>query len=228
MGGGSKQSSKGIVIPFSLNELELQGINLDTAKQIFSQLVQSSNFFSDLQNQAAGGFAGISKRLSQGDELSDLANTELEEIIRSGGAATTEQREQLDTIRTANIANVRDATQEGLQQVKQELAPGLGLRGSDSPILDRGGQIAREGIRAENQVNASRAQAELGLQSFNLQRGQLLSGLQQGDFDRRLALGQTSAGGSLGLLGTSNIAQQQESLRPTVTQESKGRSFSFG
>jgi hypothetical protein len=60
----------------------------------------------------------------------------------------------------AGAGDIDNATRESLRLMREELAPSLGLRSTDSPIIDRGGLVARQGILAKGSLqNSLRAQA---------------------------------------------------------------------
>ena len=218
MGGisSSSGSSKAKVIPFTRRELALSGINLEEAQAALQQFLQ----ISQAQSQALPGFL---QGLEGTAQVSADAQARLEEIVRGGGVSDA-QKALLDQIEQQQIGDIRQGTQENLQLLKQELAPQLGLRGSDSPVLDRGGRVVREGLRQEEAARATRSALELSLPQ---QEASFLSELQNQDFLQRLNLGQLATS-SLGLGNA--LASQQQAFKPTVantsTQSSSG--FSFG
>lgn len=99
------------------------------------------------------------------DELLELQL----EAVRQGPRATPEQKEQIrlatEAAQATGEADIQRFSGLALEQLREELAPSLGLRPSDTPIVDRGGRVAAEGVRQAGQLATSlagaRAQAEL-------------------------------------------------------------------
>ncbi len=142
------------------------------------------------------------------------------ESLRSGGEATTGQIEQIEAARSASQEqgeiDIERFRTDSLQALVETLAPALGLRGGDTPILDRGGRVVAESQRQQGNLSsglaAAAANARLNLplatqQIFGAQnlaqqqvqeaQSQFESQLAQAAFQNRLALtGQT---GQLGL-----------------------------
>ena len=162
-----------------------------------------------------------SQRLGTTQE--ELLNLQLEQL-RRGGAATPEQIARINEATTAGItagsADIDTAVSEGLDLLREELAPSLGLRSTDTPILDRGGQIVREGLKQKGSLQknlqavgaTAKLNYPLAVQQLIGAQGQgqqvlieniknFQQDLQQKAFQNRLALtGQTSNTG-LGLAG---------------------------
>ena len=94
-----------------------------------------------------------SQRLGTTQE--ELLNLQLEQL-RRGGAATPEQIARINESTQAGIAagsaDIDTAVEEGLNLLREELAPSLGLRSTDSPIIDRGGTIVKEGLRQKGSL----------------------------------------------------------------------------
>lgn len=165
------------------------------------------------------------------DELLEL---QLEEI-RKGAGASPEEIEAIEkatgrAIEAGGLA-IDESTIRGLELVREELAPSLGLRPTDTPIADRGFRLAEEGIRQKarltSELGSVQAQAEL---NFPLAKQQFSSSqlgftqnlaqsarefqtqLRQQAFQNRLRLsGQVGAGG-LGLTSGGSSAALQEAL----------------
>ena len=120
----------------------------------------------------------------------ELLNLELERI-RSGGAATPEQIEQIEAATGAQLglaeSDIDRVTKSGLGLLRSELAPSLGLRSRDTPILDRGGRIAEEGIRLKSQAGrafrgaaaSARLNLPLALSQMNQSQQQITQGISQ-------------------------------------------------
>lgn len=158
-----------------------------------------------------------------GGTQEELLNLQLEQL-RRGGAATPEQIARINESTRAGItagsADIDTAVSEGLDLLREELAPSLGLRSTDTPILDRGGQIVREGLKQKGSLQknlqavgaTAKLNYPLAVQQLIGAQGQgqqvlidsiknFQQNLQQQAFQNRLALtGQTSNTG-LGLAG---------------------------
>jgi hypothetical protein len=116
----------------------------------------------------------------------------------------------------AGAADIDNATRQSLVQMREELAPSLGLRSTDSPILDRGGLVERQGILAKSSLaNSLRAQALTNRLSLLTGAGSLGLGL----------AGISAGSGALGSLTQAQIAGRQVSGN---TYEDKRRLFSEG
>jgi hypothetical protein len=108
----------------------------------------------------------------------------------------------------AGSADIDVATREGLGLLREELAPSLGLRSTDSPILDRGNLLARKGVEAKGGLERTlRAQA----------------------LTNRLALLSASAGTGLGLAGigagNTGLAALGQIRAAQGTRTSEGQTF---
>ena len=119
-----------------------------------------------------------------GGTQEELLNMQLDQL-RRGGAATPEQIARINEATQAGITaggtGIDTAVEEGLNLLREELAPSLGLRSTDTPILDRGGLLTREGLRQkgtlQSNLQAVGATAKL---NYPLAVQQLLSSQGQG------------------------------------------------
>ena len=213
--------------PVTAEETALQQKQLELATFQLTELQKQSTlqeqFVSDigplLEQQTAD--AELARERSEKlfpiqEELLQLAL----EDIRRGGAATPEQIELIEEAADAGIAaggvDIERFRTESLEALREELAPGLGLRPGDTPILDRGARVAAEATRQGGQLaqrfragaatarlNFPLAQSQLlqasalGQQSLAESTRQFQAGLRQAAFTNRLNL-QSSVGG-LGL-----------------------------
>lgn len=168
---------------------------------------------------------------SQLDAAQDELLQDMLDRIRAGGSATPEEIELINSATEQALAagesDITRFVKLGLEQLREELAPQLGLRPGDTPILDRGGRVAAEGARQQGQlVSSLRGQQFAARLGFPLQRAEALGGLNLGQQDRtqaikafqaqltesafinRLRLAQTSTSAGLGLAGAGqpNIA----------------------
>lgn len=121
--------------------------------------------------------------------IDELLAGELERI-RAGGAPTQEQRDLIRQATEAGIAagqsDINKATTEGLQMLARELSPSLGLRPSDTPIVERGARIVAEGIRQQGQLETTlRGQEAQQLLQYPLESAQVYGGL--AEVQQRLA-----------------------------------------
>lgn len=162
-------------LPFIDVQSELMGIEADLARA---------------QAEVYGGEGGIdlykeelARSRRMGEISEELANLQLEEIKRRG-AATDEQKALIAEATgaaleagTSDIARFRD---QSIEQLRSELAPSLGLRPGDTPIVDRGGEITEEAVRQAGQLtsNLRSAQANAEL-NFPLNAGQTFGALNQ-------------------------------------------------
>ena len=244
---GGKSTTTTNVPPATAAELELQGLSVEEKKLQIDALKSQSTFQRELsdfalpeiraqaaeraalnaavspEDRAAFAKAEFERSQRLGPIQDELLQRQLEDI-RRGGAATPEQIARIDESTRAGFAagsaDIDTATEEGLKLLREELAPGLGLRPSDSPILDRGATLAREGVRqksalglglqsaaaaaklnyplAATQVFGAQRQAERGFGESVLNFQQQL---QQQAFQNRLALGGQITQGGLGLAG---------------------------
>ncbi len=170
----------------SAEERALQGKQLELATFQLEELRRQST----LQQEFA---ADIGPLLEQQTADAQLARERSEQLfpiqeellqlalddIRRGGAATPEQ---IDLIQQAGDAALERAgvdierfRTEGLTALREELAPSLGLRPGDTPILDRGARVAAEATRQGGQLAAGVRGAEATARlNFPLAQSQLL------------------------------------------------------
>jgi hypothetical protein len=147
-----------------------------------------------------------------------------------GTAATAEQKALIKKSADAAIASgesdINAGEAEAIRQIREDLAPQLGLRPTDTPMLDRASLVARESVRQKGQlatnIRGAQAQAELnyplavqqltqaqlqGQQSFQASITDFQNRLSQQAFQNRVAL---TSGGSGGF--TSNFSRTGLSL----------------
>jgi hypothetical protein len=114
----------------------------------------------------------------------ELVDRQLE-ALRRGGAASAEELaligEATDQAIQAGQFDIDRFSGDAFDQLREELAPALGLSASDTPILDRGGRVASEAVRQKGQLSANLRSAEAQAKlNFPLAREQLLAGVSQG------------------------------------------------
>lgn len=224
---------------FQLTQLNQQS---ELQQRIFTDELQPLLDTQRQQGEQARAEVGAQAPLR--DELLQLALADL----RRGGAATPEEIRLIDEAGAAQlesgVSDIDRFSRLGMEQLRGELAPSLGLRPTDTPILDRGGRIAEEAIRQKGQlardIRGFGAQARLNLpmaRSQLVQSGvgnqqnlaeatrQFQAGLSQNAFLNRLNLTNQAGGFGLGLAtgvqpGTSALAASLQSSRisgaPTV------------
>ena len=88
------------------------------------------------------------------------------DLLASGNAATPEQQALIRQARDAALAGGTSDIQKfqttSLESLREELAPSLGFRSSDTPILDRGARVAEEATR-----QVGRLTSDLDVAAFN-------------------------------------------------------------
>ena len=144
-----------------------------TREEILQELANTPEFL----GESATGF---------GDEAAvqaELLGLSLEDL-RGGLAATPEQIRLIEEAGGAalsrGLTDIERFETQGFRGLREELAPGLGLRPSDTPILDRGGMLAAEALRQRGNLSETiRGGEALARLNFPLQAsGQLQSGVQ--------------------------------------------------
>lgn len=247
-------SSKTTVQPSAptAEETALQSKQLELASFQLTELQRQSQ----LQQQFAGDIGPLLEQQAadaqlareRGDVLFPIQEELLQlalEDIRRGGAATPEQIELIQQAGDAALerggVDIERFRTEGLEALREELAPSLGLRPSDTPILDRGARVAAEATRQGGQLAAGIRGAEASAQlNFPLAQSQLLQSsalgqqsiaqatqqfqdqLRQAAFTNRLNL-QSSVGG-LGL----GLATGVQTAFPGFSRGSTTSSGGFG
>lgn len=177
---------------------------------------------------AAAGFDEFVAQQS-GQDVSGVQGELLEDQlarIKAGGQATDEEIRLINEATTRALAagetDINRFLEQNLETLRDELAPQLGLRPGDTPILDRGARVAGEASRQQGQlVNTLRGQQALSLLNFPLQRTatlgtlargqqdvtqniqQFQAGLRQSAFVNRLQLAGARSTAGLGLAGVS-------------------------
>lgn len=156
---------------------------------------------------ALSGAVGPGRQLAT-EDLSDQLIAQQLERLQAGGQATPQEVDLInDAVSRALAAGETDIERfqtESTERLREELAPQLGLRPSDTPILDRGGRVAAEAVRQQGQlVNSLEGQRAQALLNFPLERAGLLGGLtaqQQGLSEGALGLTeqQRQFGGAFG------------------------------
>jgi len=168
------------------NEIALQQANVELLRtQLETQAALDPQRRTFIESQLQAAQLDLERAQSL-DPLREETLRQQFDIIQRGGVPTEAQREFFGTAAGEAIAAGRsDIEMFAAEQVRllgQELAPSLGLRPSDSPILDRGQLVAREATRQFGQlqsaVRGQEAQALSGLIGQNLATAGALTGLE--------------------------------------------------
>lgn len=98
----------------------------------------------------------------------ELANLQIEAMRRVGEGPSAEQLAHLEELGQAQIAagdiDITRFERQGMEALREELAPSLGLSGRDTPILDRASRVAAEATRQRGQLMQNVRVAQLGAQ----------------------------------------------------------------
>lgn len=187
-----------------------QGKMSDEEKQLLQQAIQLAtkqlgtfDQTQGLQDINVGGATALTPGMysqlaglqtaaeGEGARAEGLAGTQAEALqtllneMRSGGQVTPEQAGLIDQATNSQLALGRSSidanTENQLRMLREELAPARGLRSADTPILDRGGLIAREGMRSYGDLEQSlRGQNAAMRLQYPLTAGAYRSGLASG------------------------------------------------
>ena len=238
--------------PASAAEIALQERQLELADFQLTELRRQSDLqaefagqiepFLEIQAEEAAAAKAERERLAPiQQELLDLAL----EDLRRGGAASPEQIALIEEAGAAALeageVDIERFRSESLEALREELAPGLGLRPSDTPILDRGAKVAAEATRQGGQlaagIRSAEATAKLNiplassqiLQAGTAAQGQLLEATRQfqdnlrsSAISNRLGLFESVGGLGLGLATRVNIGGFPGFERGSTTTQSGG------
>ena len=172
---------------FQLDELrrqtDLQAAEQERLAPLIAQLEELQPLQLDLAKQ------DLSRALELGPIQDELLQLELENIKR-GGAATPTQIELIGEATERGIelgeSDIAKFQQDATERIAQELAPALGLRPTDTPVIDRASRIAEEAVRQQGQLVSGLRQAEATAKlNFPLAAQQLQSA--QTQFQQNLA-----------------------------------------
>lgn len=182
---------------FQLVELRRQ-VDLQEAEQErLEPLLQQLEELQPLQFELAQ--QDLQRALELGPIQDELLQLELENIKR-GGAATPIQIELIGQATELGIergeSDIAKFQKDATERIAQELAPALGLRPTDTPVLDRAARIAEEAVRQQGQLVTGLRQAEATAKlNFPLAAQQLQSS--QTQFQQQLAEATTQFQGQL-------------------------------
>ena len=146
---------------FQLDELrrqtDLQAAEQERLEPLLKQLEELQPLQLDLAKQ------DLTRALELGPISDELLQLELENIKR-GGAATPEQEQLIGQATEFGIeageSDIAKFQGDATERIAQELAPALGLRPTDTPVLDRAARVASEAVRQQGQLVRGLRQAE--------------------------------------------------------------------
>ena len=182
------------VPPPSAEETQLLLQEIQLAQARIDQLITSGQFMagifanlpSELEQIKANPDAAraiqegnYSLAISSLPQVQDLLQREAANIA-NGGKVDPQTAAYIDEVYQGQLASgqsdINENTRQILEQLREELAPSLGLRPEDTPIQDRGARVAAESARQQGQLTrdiaSKSAEAKL---NFPLAQGQLSS-----------------------------------------------------
>lgn len=182
-GGGGTATSP----PATANELELQRLAVQISQQQLEALKDQGVFqqeqFDSLQPFLQQQFEQSEAAFAQQQELApiqrELLDLELD-AIRRGPGATDEQRALIEQATQSAIevgeSDISRFRESGIELLRTELAPNLGLRPGDTPIALRADKTLAEATRQQGQLISTLRGAQAGAElNFPLAAGQLQS-----------------------------------------------------
>jgi hypothetical protein len=217
----------------------MRQIDLDLAEQQLRVLNQQESFTNLIMQSAGPLIDRFSGQLTGMDQYAQADQSRASDWSTMGGAATPEQRrliaEATNNALASGQSDINQSLKEGLGLLRSELAPGLGLRPGDTPVLDRGGLLAKEALRQGSQLSlglrSAQAQAELDYPFKASQELTALkdfqSSLQDSAFKNRLALTTTAAQVGLGLGQPTSANQMFNTEAQLSTRSARGTTHSF-
>lgn len=261
------------VPPPSEEEIEQLLNDIQLAQARVDSIIQSGQFSSSLFENLPSEIEAISEDPAKRElintgqfELAASTQPLTQDLLESeaasieAGSRIDPQTEQLidsvfESQFEAGVSDINQALTNTLEIIRDELAPALGLRPEDTPILDRAARVAAETVRQtgqlRSQLDSSAATAKL---NFPLQQDALTSertarfaGIsgdatdfsdqlqQQAFLNRQLLVEQAgnfglnvaqATGASPGVTAT-NLGRNRASLAPeTISVSSSGTNFS--
>jgi hypothetical protein len=203
--GGSSQKSRPQVLELTEEDRILQRLAVDSAQQQNLAFGDSRNLFESLSSiDLQGQFDRVQSALA-GPSAQQQALID------------TQSQSALSLLR----ADINEFSGEGLDQLRSSLAPTLGLRSTDSTILQRGSDIIGEGVnqfaRGATQIRGGAAQSALAAAQQNAALQNQLFASQAGLVGQGAQLG-------LGLAAPSPIAATVETVKaPKVAGDISSR-----
>ncbi len=169
------------------SELELQRLAVQISQQQLEALQQQGVFqqeqFESLQPLLEQQRVRDEAAFAQQQELAPIQRELLElelDAIRQGPGATDEQRALIEQATQSAIevgeSDISRFRESGLELLRTELAPNLGLRPGDTPIALRADKTLAEASRQQGQLVSNLRGAQAGAElNFPLLAGQLQS-----------------------------------------------------
>lgn len=140
-------------------QLELAGFQLEQLKLQSEHQAEFGTEFKSLFALQAEREQTAAAREAELQPIQDEFLQLALEDARRGGAASPEQIRLIDEAADAALArgevDISRFETQGLESLREELAPSLGLRPTDTPILDRGGKLAAEALRQRGALSES-------------------------------------------------------------------------
>lgn len=253
-GGGGDQTTVVTSTP-TAQEIELQEQAIRLAEQqiqiIQDQVASNQEQFATFQPLLEAQVAELERQGERSRELEPVTDELLQlelENIRRGGAASPEQIRLIEGASAEALASgesdIAKFQTDALGRLREELAGSLGLRPTDTPVLDRGARITEESVRQQGQLARNLAESRFTSQlNFPLGASQLQSAqtqFQQGlaqsvqqfqaqlrdaAFSNRLRLASTQGGLGVALAQASSPFQTGSS---NFTQTTSGGGGGFG
>lgn len=239
MGGKSKTTNVTNVPPPTATELAFQEKQLELAEAQLEAIREQGDFQKELFGRIGGDLSPEEQAIQ--DKVNTLTLAELERAERLGPIEEELLQLQLDAIKdpgaspeelalieeaiassqAAGEAEIDRFSQDALEQVRDVLAPSRGFRPTDTPITDRGSEIAQEATRLKGDLTKSLAAVSanaklnfpLAVSQFQSGAGNVTSQIAEAaqQFQQQLSsqaflnrLNLLNTGGSLGL-GLSSI-----------------------
>ena len=140
-----------------------QVANIRAQRDYQQRLIERTEQIADAQGRQRGQYRKSAEPFFE--TTSDLVQQQAE-AAAAGVAATPEQkaliRETAEQAIAAGESDIQAFLEETGTTLREELSPQLGLRPSDSPILDRGERARQEAVRQQGQLvrNVRGAQAQ--------------------------------------------------------------------
>lgn len=141
---------------------------LDAQMQLLQKQLDAENNPDPVQAEIASKSAAL--QLQNLNDASDLAplqkqvlQAQLQSITDQNKGPTDQQIASIDAATKSaydtGVSDINEFSNNALQQIRNNLAPGLGLRPTDTPIEDRGQLVAKEATRQAGQLATSLAGA---------------------------------------------------------------------
>ena len=259
--GGGDQTTVVTSTP-TAEELELQRQAIRLAEQqiqiIEDQVASNQEQFAQFQPLLEAQLGAFSSQqelqlseIERARELQPITDELLQlelENIRRGGAASPEQIRLIEGASAEALASgesdIAKFQTDALGRLREELAGSIGLRPTDTPVLDRGARITEESVRQQGQLARNLAESRftsrlnfpLGASQLQSSQTQFQQGLAQqvqqfqaqlseAAFSNRLRLASTQGGLGVALASASSPFQTGSS---NFTQTTSGGGNALG